>query len=334
MTLQQGGLATVRRLARFVVLLSTLALLGLLVGTAPAMAAEAPACPEGKAAVTGFQVLVNGTVSQPGLNPLAPGDHVKVTFTVADGCSQVEVSLASYQAPDGDFANNKTSQTLSDSDTGFFDAGEHSLEVDVATCFHQTDFAVGAVIQDLGRPEYYGPRLIDSATGGTGCVETSPSPSPTGSVEATSSPTVPPTGDASPTSGVHGATTGDLPAAGRGTELATGLVAGLMVLTGIAVLAETRRRSMLAMAVSSPRSPAPRGGAAAPIQARPAPVAAVAEVAPALEPAPLKVEVVEAARAEDIEPEDSRGRQLAIAGLTLALAAVGLGVLLRRRGSS
>jgi hypothetical protein len=314
----------------------------LLLGVAPAMAATTGegTCPEGTAAVTGYSVLVNGTTTQPGLNPLQPGDHVKVTFTVAENCSEVEVSLASYQAPDSDFANNKTSQTLSDSDTGFFNAGEHSLEVDVATCFHQTDFAVGAVIQELGRPEYYGPRLIDSATGGEGCVQESPSPSPTGSVEATSSPSTPVTDGVSPTASVKGVSA-ELPVAGRSSDLATALVALLMVLTGIAVLAETRRRGMLSMAVQTPRGPAPTGGAAVP----PAPVVEeepatepVAEVAPdpkaeaPVSGAPLKVEVVEAARIEDIEADGGRGRQVAIAGVALLLAAVGLAILLRKRG--
>ena len=264
-SLHKGSLRPAFRIARILVLVINLALVGLLVGAVPAFAANngAPVCPDGKNAVTGFHDLFNNTTASPGLQGVQPGDHVKVTFTVAPGCTEVEVSLASYRAPNDDFANNKTQQVLSDSATGFFDAGEHSLEIDVANCFFQADFAVGHVIQDLGRPEYYGPRLIDSATGGTTCVESSPSPSPTGSIEASSSPSVP-ASDAptsSPTQGVRAATN-VLPAAGSGTDLATGLVALLMVLTGIAVLAETRRRGILSMAVVAPRTPGPTGGGA------------------------------------------------------------------------
>jgi hypothetical protein len=323
----------------------------MVLGTAPASATD-PACPAGKAAVTEQHYLINGTTATDTLQGvLMPGDHLKVTFTVADGCTQAEVSLASYRAPDADFANNKTQQELSDSDTGFFNAGVHTLEVDVATCFFQTDFAVGHVIQELGRPEYYGPRLIDSADGGTTCVESSPSPSPTGSVEATSSPSAP-SSDAptsSPTQEVHGVSN-ELPAAGQGgTDVATGLAAFLLVMTGIAVLSETRRRGILSMALANPRSPAPTsgGGGAVPasapeppadqaaaetIAAEPvadeAPVEAMAPVA-----APMKVEIVEAERAEDIDPM-GRGRQVAIVGMGLLVAGIAVAVLARRRGGS
>ena len=48
----------------------------------------------------------------------------------------------------------------------------------------------------------------------------------------------------------------------------------------------------------------------------------------------MKVEVVEAARAEDIEPSGDHGRQVALGVAALLLAIIGLAWLVRRRGKS
>lgn len=94
---------------------------------------------------------------------LEEGDRLRVRFQIAPGCEDVELSLASYEAPAATF---ELPQTLFDSDTGVFDAGVHTLEIDVPDCFFQVDFVRGPVIEDLDE-ELYGDRKIDWENGGT-----------------------------------------------------------------------------------------------------------------------------------------------------------------------
>ena len=98
------------------------------------------------------------------------GGTATVTFTVNDACSDVELSLASYQMPEATFS---LPQTLFDSATGTFDPGQtHTLTVDVPDCFHQIDFVTGPVITDLREGNLYGLRVIHAVHGGTEeCVE-------------------------------------------------------------------------------------------------------------------------------------------------------------------
>jgi hypothetical protein len=105
------------------------------------------------------------------------GGMATVTFTVAEGCSNVELSLVSYSAPSGTFNEQTASQqVLYRSDTNTFDAGVHTLTVAVPSCYYQVDFVYGAPIQQLGPAgtnNFYGKqgRLIQALNGGSACQE-------------------------------------------------------------------------------------------------------------------------------------------------------------------
>ena len=94
----------------------------------------APTCPAGKAAVTSYSYVATGldgttrNLTQLRGNTDA-GDIITVTFTVAPGCEDVQVSFASYRAAEGSWPTYD--QSLYKSSTGFFDAGTHTLTVEV-----------------------------------------------------------------------------------------------------------------------------------------------------------------------------------------------------------
>lgn len=116
--------------------------------------------------VTNYSYLVNGTYVNPFKTSVTPGSTVRVEFTVAPGCTDREVSLASYEAPSATFDPALVSQqVLFDSDTGFFDEGRHFLEVSVPNCFFQVDFIEGPLI--VSGPPLYGSTLTATATGGS-----------------------------------------------------------------------------------------------------------------------------------------------------------------------
>ncbi|HEV3233260.1 MAG TPA: hypothetical protein VG329_01755 [Candidatus Dormibacteraeota bacterium] len=235
-----------RRALRLCILASSLAVASATLAVAPAYAATASTatCPTGSAAVTSFSYKV-GTTSV-ALNTVKPGDHVLATFTVADGCTDVQVTFAAYNAVPG-HPDNLDGQTLANSTTGHFAAGVHTdaLSIDIP-CAWQADLVTGAVITKfdttVNPAVTYTARgsLVDAGSGEGVCV--TPSPTPTQSE--------------SPTSGVSGATTNPstnssvlgaavvAPATGNGSEAIAGFIAVLMVLTGIAVLAEVRRRRL------------------------------------------------------------------------------------------
>src|SRR5439155_12584811 len=93
------------------------------------------------------------------------GDRVTAVFTVDNRCNDLEISLASYTAPSAE-PGTEHSQQLFDSATGFFNAGEQRLTVQVPDCFFQIDFAFGPVIQDVAYGSY-NERNIDADVGGT-----------------------------------------------------------------------------------------------------------------------------------------------------------------------
>lgn len=110
------------------------------------------------------------------------GDKVEVEFTIAEGCQDIEISLVAYEASSDMFSEDTAEkQVLFDSDTGKFDEGTHTLEVDVPDCFFQVDFVRGPVITKLGPKgtnNFYGKqgRLIDATSGGQECTVTTEPP--------------------------------------------------------------------------------------------------------------------------------------------------------------
>ena len=112
-------------------------------------------CPSGNAAITNTSLTV------------IPGGTATASFKIAAGCSHIQVSLASYDAPSASFA---LPQTLIDSKTGTYNAGgPYSQTVVVSPCFFQVDLARGAVITNLTTSNLYGDRLLLSKNGGNPC---------------------------------------------------------------------------------------------------------------------------------------------------------------------
>lgn len=105
------------------------------------------------------------------------------SFTVAAGCTDVAVSLVSYQAPESSFDESKADQQVRYREvTGHFDAGRHTLAVDVPSCYFQVDLVTGAPIEKLGpsgSDNFYGAqgRLVDAANGGSASCQSPPPPS-------------------------------------------------------------------------------------------------------------------------------------------------------------
>ncbi len=244
----QNHLTWGRRALRACGLATSLAVAAAMFVAVPAFAANTntAACNSTDAtAVSGITYTVNNAPVTD-LNGLKKGDHVVVHFTTTGECNVVSFasyldSLAIPTSANPDLSN----QVLFSSDTsgsGGFPGGTHTLAIDIP-CQYQADFVIGGVITKFTATDiYHGPpnRLIDTGFGSSPC--TSPTPTPTESIQSTVTP--------SATSNVHGVSTSGAVAAaavtnpntGNGSEAFAGFVALLMVLTGIAVLAEVRRR--------------------------------------------------------------------------------------------
>jgi hypothetical protein len=110
------------------------------------------------------------------------GATATVSFTIAEGCDAVEISLVSYQAPSAAFDEQTASQQkLFATDTGTFSAGEHTLTVALPNCYYQTDFVYGKAIEQLGPAgtnNFYSSqfRLIQELNGGEQTCTTSTPP--------------------------------------------------------------------------------------------------------------------------------------------------------------
>jgi len=110
------------------------------------------------------------------------GSTATVSFTIAEGCDAVEISLVSYQAPSAMFDEQTASQQkLFATDTGTFSAGQHTLTVALPNCYYQTDFVYGKPIEQLGPAgtnNFYSSqfRLIQELNGGEQSCETSTPP--------------------------------------------------------------------------------------------------------------------------------------------------------------
>ncbi len=155
-----------------------------------------PQCPAGDARMTGYSYLIDGVPHADLTNNVDEGDHVQVDFVIAPGCEDIRLSLVSYKAPGPTFdVNTAHLQTVHGAETGSFDAGAHTMDVDIPSCNFQVDFVFGAVIQQLGPAgsnNFYGDqgRLIDADNGGDStCAPPTPMPTPA----ETPTPTPPPT---------------------------------------------------------------------------------------------------------------------------------------------
>jgi hypothetical protein len=112
-------------------------------------------CPTGNDAVTNTSLTV------------VQGGTATASFKIAPGCSYIRVSLASYDAPAGDF---QLPQTLIDSKTHLYNAGgPYTQTVNVSPCYYQVDFVLGAVITNLTNSDLYGTRKILWKNGGSPC---------------------------------------------------------------------------------------------------------------------------------------------------------------------
>jgi hypothetical protein len=118
----------------------------------------ASACPAGKAAVVSPDITIEGQMAH-------------VTFSIAPGCSGIEVSLATYTAPSVAIAYP---QYLFDSDhpatsapQAFNTGGPYVLSAKLPACFWQVDVVLGQVIETLTVDHLYGSRTLAFRNGGT-----------------------------------------------------------------------------------------------------------------------------------------------------------------------
>ena len=160
------------RLAAFAV--AVIPVLGMAGPAAAWGSGNPPSCPSGLGAVSSYSFVINGSTTVAHLGgAVHSNDNVVVNFTIAQGCHNIQVSLASYRAPAPTYDRNTANQqVLFDSATGSFSAGRHSLQVFVPACNYQVDFVLGKVIIQLGPANtnnFYGDqhRLIDHDNGGT-----------------------------------------------------------------------------------------------------------------------------------------------------------------------
>ena len=125
---------------------------------------------------------------------------VTAKFVVAgDANCRVDVSLATWTAPDGLKGQPYSAQKLYGSANGTFAPGTHSLSTEAPDCYYQFDLIRGksATASD-GSPVYEAGRMMGSAHGGTNvCITTSPSPIPTPVLTHTPAPTPTPAGSGS-----------------------------------------------------------------------------------------------------------------------------------------
>ena len=117
-----------------------------------------PVCPAGKAAVLSPNITIDGLMA-------------RATFSIAPGCSGIEVSLATYTAPSVAIAYP---QYLFDSDhpattvpQKFNAGGPYTLTARLPTCFWQADLVRGQVIGTLTTDHLYGSRTLTFKNGGT-----------------------------------------------------------------------------------------------------------------------------------------------------------------------
>ena len=163
-------------------------------------------CPHGNAAVTGAQFVISShatTPPQPAAvaqinGKIHQGDSIAAQFSVANGCTNVPVSLVSYTAPAAAYDRNTANQqNVYQSATGSFGSASapYALQVNAPPCYYQVDFVTGAPITKLGPStshNFYGDqsRLIQHDNGGnSSCVNVQPFATATNTPTQTSTPT-------------------------------------------------------------------------------------------------------------------------------------------------
>ena len=155
-------------------------------GAAPGAPRYTTVTKSGSCSTTPTCPTMSGIVSS--YTPIAIANgKAKVTFDIAAGCTNIELTLVSYKAPGPTFDENTADkQTVFEYKTQLFSAGAgHALEVAVPNCYYQVDFVYGKHIAKLGPAgsnNFYSKqgRLIDAKNGGTAaCVEANPTPTPT-----------------------------------------------------------------------------------------------------------------------------------------------------------
>ena len=164
-------------------------------------------CPAGNAAITGATFVIGNHAAVAQINgQIHQGDSISAQFYVANGCTNVPVSLVSYKAPASTFSRTTASQqTIFEQATGNFSTGSgNTLKVHAPNCFYQVDFVTGLPITTLGPAtsyNFYGDqsRLMQHDNGGTNaCINSqtyvgSPTPTRTPTTAPTSTKTATPT---------------------------------------------------------------------------------------------------------------------------------------------
>jgi len=102
------------------------------------------------------------------------------SFTISgDNCNEA-VTIASWQAPNGEKGRPYSEQKLFSHTTGTFNSGTHSLTVTLPDCYYQVDLVRGSSATDAnGGPEYNTSTILGSLHGGTQtCTPTTPPTTP------------------------------------------------------------------------------------------------------------------------------------------------------------
>ena len=175
-------------------------------GSAAATATPMPACPTDGKRITSYNYVVTRNNNQVTLSPplsgklLSSDTGIKVVFTIAAGCTNVQISFASYKMPQKTYDANQK-QELYSSATGSFSAGKHELSIRLPPCYYQVDFVSGSVLSYVGPPSsYYGSRLIDAAhSGNPTCATPTKTPTRTPTNTPTNTATNTPTNTATNT---------------------------------------------------------------------------------------------------------------------------------------
>ena len=135
--------------------------------------------------ITAFHFTVNGvTATTLHRGTVHSGDKLEAFFTIAEGCTNVPVTLVSHTMPTATFVPTKvTQQKVFDVATGTFDGGSHTLgPINVPSCFFQVDFVYGGI---HGSGYEVHDHTYSSGTGGTTSCSTAPAPAISNCTSAT-----------------------------------------------------------------------------------------------------------------------------------------------------
>lgn len=110
-------------------------------------------------------------------------DTITATFTVDKvgdlNCTK-DVTVASWNAPNGTNGMPFSEQTFVDSKSGTFEPGFHSLTVKKPRCFYQIDLLRGlSPYGPSGGVDYTSGQFVSSSHGGQECLPPPPTPTPT-----------------------------------------------------------------------------------------------------------------------------------------------------------